>query len=168
MAAAAAAEEITTTISLENVTNIKFSEMCLQGPCLHTVAIYIAGQEEPIVAHQVIGTDICRMLRVKNKRTGSHFNFFLEREGWKDSIQKAHLDKDPIQIGSYIFTYPKKYKPKEMKPIKLPPVRPRKRTKDDEPSEAGMLYAKSYGIYGPWISLNEAKATVKWLRGGMV
>lgn len=164
----AAGEAELTTYSLRDVTEIKFSEMCLQGPCLHTVQISVAGLDEPIVVHQVIGNDIARMLRVKNRRTGSHFNWFLTETTWKDSTQKAHMDQEPIQIGNYLFTYPPKYKSTEMKPIRLPPVRPRKPTKDDEPSEAGMLYAKSHGIYGPWISLNEAKAMVKFLRGGMV
>ena len=164
----AAAEEELETFSLRDVTDIKFSEMCLQGPCKHTVKISIAGFDKPIVVHQVIGNDIARMLRVKNRRTGSHFNWFLTDKKWNESTQKDHMDQVPIQIGNYLFTYPTGYKSTEMKPIRLPPVRPRKPTKDDEPSEAGMLYAQSYGIYGPWISLNEAKATVKWLRGGMV
>lgn len=153
------------TISLKDVTDIQFSTMCLQGPCLHSVKITVAGRSEPIVARDIIGHKIARMLCVIKRRTGAHFNWFLEEEGWKSRTQNSHMNQEPIQIGSFIFTYPEGYKSKEMKPIKPPRTRPKKRGNDDEPSEEGMLYARSHGIQGGLISLREAKAMVKFLKG---
>ena len=158
--------EMTTTYSLEDVTDISFSKMCLQGPCRHTVRITVAGRDEPIVVHSVIGNDIARMLRVKNRRTGAHFNWFLTERGWGEKTQKQHMDQEPIKIGpSFVFTYPEGYKSKQMNPVKLPPVRPRRRTADDEPSEEGRQYCLKYGIHGGLISLREAKGLVSVLRG---
>ncbi len=157
-----------TTYSMSDVTDIQFSKMCLQGPCLHSVKITVRGRDEPIVAHQMIGNDIARMLKIKNKRTGAHFNWFLTERGWEKTTQDQHMNKEPILIGSFTFTYPDGYKSKQMTPIKLPPVRPRKHTANDEPSEAGREYCRKHGIYGGLISLNEAKATVDFLRGGMM
>jgi len=154
---------MTTTYSLSDVTDITFSKSCLQGPCLHGVKITVTGREEPIVVHAMIGNDIARMLRVKNKRTGAHFNWFLTEPGWSTSTQSKHMNKEPITIGPFVFTYPEGYKPKKMKEIKLPPVRPRKLTANDEPSEKGRQHCLKHGIHTGLVSFNEAKAMVSML-----
>jgi len=147
------------TYCLSQVKDVQFSSMCLQGPCLHTVEITVDDNEEPIVIRGVIGHKIARMLKVKNRRTGAHFNYFLDKWG----MQKSHMNKEPIEMGEYTFTYPQKYKPTPIKEIKPPKPRASKT------SGKGNEYCRQHGVYwcGP-ISLKDAKALVSSLNGGRI
>ena len=134
--------EMATTYSITDIARIDISQSCLQGPCAHTVTIEIKGHERLIVVRGVVGAEILRLLRVKKMaRRAFHFNWFIEGNGagWNAGVQKAHMDKEPVKIGGYLFEYPPKYKPKMLKPTPPPPTpRPKKLAKDDEPSEAGL------------------------------
>lgn len=168
--AAAAAAPVTVTLPIDQVHSFEFSRGCLQSsPCQHTVT-FVANKKRHRVDY-VSGDDIARFLKVQKSRKGAHFNYIFERS-WAKDMQAKHMNKEPIQMGrkgqagSFLFTYPEGYKPTEMKPIKLPPPRPRKATKNDKGTEAGQAYLKRYGVlwFQP-VTLSEAKAIVGRLRG---
>lgn len=154
----------TKTYSLSNVKDVKFSSMCHQCPCFHRVEITVEGVADPILIPSVIGHEIARMLKVKNKRTGAHFNYFLDKWG----MQESHMNKEPIVMGEYTFTYPEKYQPKPIHEIKAPKKRSAESKKESGNEESGNAYCKKHGVH--WIgtiSLKDAKAVVKSLNGGM-
>ena len=76
-------------------------------------------------------------------------------------MQESHMNKEPIEMGEYTFTYPDKYKPKPIKEIKPPKPRASK--------ASGNEYCREHGVYwcGP-ISLKDAKALVAGLNGGVI
>lgn len=159
---------MTTTICLSKVKSVKYHSSCLQGPCLHGVQIKVSGRPEPICARNVLGQDIMRMLEVKGRRKTEHFNWFLTQSGWSTSTQSKHMNKEPITIESFVFTYPEKYTPKQMQCVVITPKPPKPLSKSDMPSEAGRRYCAKHGMDVGLVSMNYAKAIVRSYYGHMV
>jgi hypothetical protein len=95
------------TLFATNIIEIRISTMCLQGPCLHGLAIIVKGESEPRIFQNVCGDKILRLICASGARKVSrdmhrHFKWFIEQPEWKVSTERSHQEREPIELSKTV------------------------------------------------------------------